>query len=236
MRKGRRDRGSLIRLTSVASVLAVALLVFATVQASDEEAVKTQQLVDNAQITFEHFVADPNMGWFRDHLDNAQGLLIVPQLIKGGFIFGGSGGSGVLLARDEKTNKWSYPAFYTMGSVTFGLQIGGEVSEIILMVMTQKGMDKMLTSSFKLGADVEVAAGPVGAGGKVATADILAFARSKGLYGGLNVEGAVIATREKLNNKYYGKSVRPLDILVRRDVRNKKADPLIKVVTKATKK
>jgi len=142
----------------------------------------------------------------------------------------------VLLARDEKTNKWSYPAFYTMGSVTFGLQIGGEVSEIILMVMTQKGMDKMLTSSFKLGADVDVAAGPVGAGGKVATADILAFARSKGLYGGLNVEGAVIATREKLNNKYYGKSVRPLDILVRRDVRNKKADPLIKVVTKATKK
>jgi len=90
--KERRDQGSLIRLTSVASVLAVALLVFATVQASDEEAVKTQQLVDNAQITFEHFVADPNMGWFRDHLDNAQGLLIVPQLIKGGFIFGGSGG------------------------------------------------------------------------------------------------------------------------------------------------
>ena len=85
-----------------------------------------------------------------------------------------------MLARDEKLDEWSYPAFYTLGGLTFGLQIGGAVDEVVLMAITLKGLDAMLTSLFKLGLAASVALGPVGAGLKGATADILAFSRSKG--------------------------------------------------------
>jgi lipid-binding SYLF domain-containing protein len=201
---------------------------------AEEDFSKPEELVSRAQTTFERFVADPDMGWFRDHVKEAKAFFIVPRLIKAGFIFGGTGGSGALVARDERTNEWSDPAFYTMGSVTFGLQIGGAADEVILMVMTPKGMDAMLSTSFKLGADASVAAGPVGTGISGATADILAFSRSKGVFGGLTIEGAVIATRDKWNTSYYGKSVTAVDITVRRDVHNPRSEGLIAAVTKAT--
>ncbi len=102
------------------------------------------------------------------------------------------------------------------------------------MVMTQKGVDSLLSSSFKLGAGVSIAVGPVGAGAKVKTADIIAFSRAKGLFGGIALEGAVIKTRDKWNSAYYGKTVRAVDILIRRDVANPHADGLREVVKKTT--
>ena len=124
------------------------------------------------------------MAWFRDNLNEAEGVLFIPTSIKGGFIIGGSGGSGVLLARN-RVHGWSYPAFYTMGSVTLGLQIGGEVAEIVHVIKSKAGRDAMLTNEFKLGADISVAAGPVGAGAKAQTADALAFSRTKSGMAGL---------------------------------------------------
>ena len=176
------------------------------------------------------------MGWFRDNVKNAKGILVVPSLVKAGFIFGGSGGHGVLLGKDEKSGKWSYPAFFTMGSATFGFAAGIEKSEVILMIMTNKGMDSMLSTSFKLGGDVSVAVGPVGAGAKAQTADVIAFSRAKGVYGGVNLEGAVISTRDSLNSAYYGKPVRTVDIVVKHDVKNSKADPLLAEVRKVAGK
>ena len=137
-----------------------------------------------------------------------------------------AGGSGVLLARDIKTGEWSYPAFYTLGSLSIGLQAGAESSEIILMVMTDRGMGSMLTSSFKLGADVTMAAGPVGVGAKAKTADIISYARAKGAFAGVSLDGAVVKTRDGLNGAYYGKTVSPTDILIRRDVSNGHAEQL----------
>jgi lipid-binding SYLF domain-containing protein len=192
-----------------------------------------QDIVDGAQVTFTDFINDPNMTWFHDHVKDAKGIFVVPQLVKAGFIFGGSGGSGVLLAQDPKTHTWSYPAFYTMGSGSFGLQAGVEAAQVVLLVMTQKGMDAMLSTKFQVGADASVAAGPVGAGAQAATADILQFSRSKGIFGGLTVEGSVIAIRDKWNNEYYGKQVLPTDILVLRKVKNAAADPLREAVAKA---
>jgi lipid-binding SYLF domain-containing protein len=151
-------------------------------------------------------------------------------------VFGASGGSGVLLARDEATAGWSYPAFYTMGSVTFGLQIGGEVSQLVLMVMTQKGLDALLSRSFKIGGDISVAAGPVGKGAKAQTADIVAFSRTKGLYGGLNVEGAVVEVRDSLNKAYYGRKVRPVEILVSGGPSNPGAEALRAAVAEGPKR
>jgi lipid-binding SYLF domain-containing protein len=189
-----------------------------------------QGLVLKSSAVFNNFMADSNMTWFRNNAHKARALFIVPQMIRGGFIVGGSGGSGVVLARDKQTGAWSYPAFYTMGSVSIGLQIGADASEIILMVMTEKGLNALLSTEFKLGADVAVAAGPVGASAKAQTADVLAFGRSKGAFGGLSIEGAVIAPRDKWNSAYYGKPVGPVDILIRRTVTNPKADALRKAM------
>lgn len=206
-----------------------------TVSASDKDYSNPQALVDQSSIVLQTFKDDPNMTWFRDNVQNAKAIFIVPQMLKAGFVIGGSGGSGALLSKDMKTGDWSYPAFYTMGSVSFGLQAGGETSEIILMIMTEKGMDSMLTSSFKLGADASVATGPVGTGVKAATTDILAFARSKGAFAGVSIEGAVISPRNKWNASYYGQPATPADITIRRMVTNPHADKLRSLLNKKDK-
>jgi lipid-binding SYLF domain-containing protein len=194
-----------------------------------------EALVDAATTAVTNFTVDPDMKWFRDNMSQAKGVLIVPQLVKGGFIFGGSGGSGVLLVKGDG-NIWSDPAFYTMGSGTVGFQIGVEVSEIILMIMTDKGVDALLTSSFKLGGDVSIAAGPIGAGAKAQTADILAFSRSKGIYGGINIEGAVLKIRKDWNHDYYGSETSPRAILIERNATNAHADELRSAVANLTVK
>ncbi len=211
-------------------ILVLLMLAFVLGACASDTEDEQQALVDNANASAKRFAADPDLAWFRDNLDDAEGVLIIPTMIKAGYIIGGSGGSGVMLVRRPET-QWSYPAFYTMGSVTFGLQIGGEVSEIVLVIMSKAGRDAMLTNEFKLGADISVAAGPVGAGAKVQTADVLAFSRTKGgLYGGLNIEGAVIATREGWNRAYYDEDARAIDILITGTASNPGADPLRETV------
>jgi lipid-binding SYLF domain-containing protein len=187
---------------------------------------KPDELVLKGEAVFKSFMADPNLGWFRDNVTNAKGIFIVPQMLRGGFFIGGSGGSGALLALDRKSGKWSYPAFYTMGSVSFGMQIGADTSEIILMVMTDKGMEAMLSTEFKIGGDVSLAAGPVGASAKAQTVDILAYGRAKGAFVGITIDGAVIAPRYEWNNSYYGKDVLLADILINQTVSNPQADNL----------
>jgi len=233
-----KERLSNMKWSALISVLLTAFLVCSAIPAWAGDDIKDPKaLVVAAQKTFQDFVADPDMTWFKNNYPKAKAVFIVPQLVKAGFVFGGSGGSGALLRNEKKYGTWSYPAFYSMGSVTFGLQIGGAVSEVILLVMTQKGMDKMLSSSFKLGADMDAAVGPVGAGTgiKGVTADIYIFSRSKGVFGGLTIEGAVIATRDKWNSAYYGREVSPADILVLHNVSNIQADSLRAALKKAAK-
>lgn len=205
-------------------VLTSFLSIAITSQANDFS--KPDELVIKSEAIFKSFQVDPNMDWFRKNLHRAKGIFIVPQMVRGGLIIGGSGGSGALLAQDYKTGEWSYPAFYTMGSVSFGLQIGADVSEIILMIMTNKGLNAMLSTEFKLGSDISIAAGPVGASAKTQTADVMAYGRSKGAFGGISVEGAVIKPRYEWNNTYYGKEVRLVDILMNSTVSNPQADNL----------
>lgn len=213
----------------------IAALAFAATPVIGHAEDKPQEIVDGAITTLNNFTADPDMSWFRDHLRDAMGVLIVPSLLKAGFVFGGSGGSGVLLSRVPDTTKWSYPAFYTLGSGSFGLQAGAEKAEVVLLVMTEKGMNAMLGNKFQLGADASVAAGPVGIGAQAATADILQFSRSKGIFGGLTMEGAIIAVRDKWNLEYYGKEVSPEDILFKHIPQSAGADPLRNAVSSATR-
>ncbi len=196
---------------------------------------RRQLTVDLATETMNTFVADPDKTWFREHIGNAKGVLILPRLVKAGFIFGGSGGNGVLLGRGAGPTDWSYPAFYSIGSVTFGLQIGGEVSNVVMLVMTQRGMDALLSTDVKLGADASVAVGPVGTGVAAQTADILLFSRDKGLFAGLTVEGSVVSPRFSFNEQYYGKPARSSDVIIVRDVSNPGADALRAAVANAVK-
>jgi SH3 domain-containing YSC84-like protein 1 len=218
--------------------LTLVLVVTAPPPAAADEALDARQLVEKSQLTLESFMADLEIEAMHDLMTKARGVFIAPQVLKGAFVVGASGGSGVFLAREEPGKPWSGPAFYTLGSVSFGLQIGGEASEVVLLAMTERGVSAMLGSTVKLGADASVAVGPVGAGASAATAalsaDMLAFSRAKGLYGGISVDGAVIAVRREWNRAYYGKDVDPADILVRQTVSTPHAAGLIAAVTKAS--
>ncbi len=195
-------------------------------------------LVDEAQVTLGNFLADSNMGWFREHIKDAKGLFIVPQFVKAALFYGGAGGSGVFVAKDEKTGEWSEPAFFTMGAASFGFQFGAQASEVILLVLTQRGVDSLLLGNFKLGADGSVAVGPVGAGVSGATtpnlsADLLSFVRAKGLFAGISLEGAALISRDEWSKAYYGKSVTPTDIVIRREVKNEHSEVLRAEIRKA---
>jgi lipid-binding SYLF domain-containing protein len=225
--------------TMILALLTAGILLASYTPAMASDRQRVQLLVGRARITLSDFMNDSNYVWLHDNIKYAKGVLIFPQVIKGGFIWGGSGGTGVFLARDERTGNWSEPAFYTVGSVTFGLQIGGEASEVVMLAMTQKAIDSMFSASFKLGGEASVALGPVGAGAKAqadvpsVTADFFTFAKSKGLYAGLNLEGAVIAVRDSLNTTYCGRDVRPADIIVRKDCSNRGADRLREALRRA---
>jgi SH3 domain-containing YSC84-like protein 1 len=222
----------------VAILLSAAMMSFPIPASSADGKTEVNQLVEKARMTLDNMVADPNLDAMVHLLKKARGVFICPALLKGAFVVGVSGGSGVFLTRGEKT--WYGPAFYTIGGASFGLQIGGQSSEVVLVAMTERGVMSLLSTSAKLGADVGVAVGPVGIGAAAATAnlsaDIISFSRAKGLYGGLSLDGAVVAVRDSLNEAYYGRTASPSDILIRHDVRNPQAEGLIQAVEKISGK
>src|SRR5262245_17998823 len=185
---------------------------------AQKEAVEARQVVERSRLSLESFAADPDMGRFKELTTTAKGIFVAPEVVRGAFVFGASGGQGLLMARGTKPGEWMGPAFYTLADISWGLQAGGDVSEVILLAMTEKGVTALLTSNVKLGANAGVAAGPVGAGAAGSTAalsaDILSYSRAKGLYAGLSLDGAVMKTRDNWNAAYYGQPVTPTDILV----------------------
>ena len=219
----------------IAVTIASALLAAVTGPGWADEALETRQLVEQAKFAVESFETDPKMGTFRDLIKRAKGVFIAPQLLKAAFVVGASGGSGVLVVRDENTGQWHGPAFYTLGGASFGLQIGADASEVIVLAMTGRGVNAMLQPSVKLGADASLTVGPVGAGAGVATenlsVDLVAFSRSKGLYGGVSLQGAVLGVRSAWNQTYYGKPLTTRDILIRGEV-NPRAAGFLAAVTK----
>jgi len=194
-----------------------------------------EALVADARTTLSNFVRDPDQTWIQDNLNRARAILIAPQVVRAGFIFGGSGGRGVLVARDGRA--WAGPAFYNLATASVGFQAGIDVSEVIVVVMTDRGFNSLLSTSFKIGGDASIAAGPVGAGARsTITADLISFTRAKGVYGGLNLDGTVVSTNVPWNDAFFGgRNLLPPDILIRRTVTSPKAAPLLADVAKATK-
>jgi lipid-binding SYLF domain-containing protein len=227
-----------VRACSMAAVVLIALVATSAQLVLADDAQDARQLVEKARLTLQEFLADPQMGpALQSLLSKARAVLIYPQVLRGAFIIGVSGGSGVLLARNMSTNQWGGPAFYTIGQASFGLQAGGDASEVVLVALTNRGISSLLATSAKLGGDASVALGPVGWGAQAATqnlsADIVSYSLSKGLYAGLSLDGAVVAVRDSLNSAYYGKVVTPTQILIQQDISNLQAAGLLEDVAKA---
>ena len=221
--------------TAAVTVAAMAATILYTAPALAQS--EQQKLVNSASKTLSNFLRDPDMTWLQNNIGRAKAVLIAPQIAKAGFIFGGSGGRAVLIAHESPAGKWGGPAFYTLATASVGFQAGVSVSENVTLVMTEKGLNSLLANSVKVGADASVAAGPIGAGAKSdIVADLVTFSRAKGVYGGLNLDGTVIAPSNDWNNAYYGKNVLPPDILIRMSAHNKQSDALLNQVAKAAKK
>jgi len=236
-RSGRNSQLSMVQGIAIACLMCFTVVNIGPRVALADDLQDALQLVEKSLLTFNAFVADKEMGpSLQAILKEAKGVLVYPQVLEGAFIFGVSGGSGTFLALDAKANVWSGPAFYTIGQVSFGLIAGGRASEVVLVALTDRGVSALLTTSAKLGADAAIALGPLGVGAEAATAnlsaDIVSYARNKGLYAGLEVNGAVVATRGALNAAYYGKEVTPTQILIQREVSNPHAKGLIEAVSK----
>ena len=214
-------------------VLALSAMVAAT-PASAQYA--QRNLVTQATITLAQFLNDPDMDWLKANFSRAKAVLIAPHVAKAGFILGGSGGRAVVVARDANTGQWVGPAFYTLATASIGFQAGVSVSEVMTLIMTEKGFHTLLSNSVKLGGDAAVAAGPIGAGAQsTLQSDFVSFSRSKGVYGGLNFDGTVITPSGDWNHAYYGKPLNAADILMRVKAHNKQAKELLNLATRAAK-
>ena len=170
------------------------------------------------------------------NMPTAKGLLIVPELVQGGFFFGAAGGRGTLLARNGGKD-WSPPAFYGMGSGSFGLQIGAKVSEMVFIIRTEKGLQAILDHKFKFGAEagmtmVAIGIGVEGASTSAMGADIVAFGSSAGLFAGASLEGSYLDADNDWNALYYGPGATTKAIVLDRRFSNPGAEPIRQYLAK----
>lgn len=204
----------------ILTLLAATLLLASTQVA---RATDQQEVVDGATIVADKIQSGAGAATnIRELLHRARGILIVPSLLKGGFILGGQGGTGVLLVRDAN-NTWSSPAFYGMAGGSLGLQIGVEVSEVALIIMSDKALEAILRNEFKVGAEAGLTLATVGAGAEASTtsnvgADIYSFSESKGLFGGVALQGAALNPKPDWDRIYYGRTIALRDIVIERKV------------------
>jgi SH3 domain-containing YSC84-like protein 1 len=194
--------------------------------------IEAQAMVDRSKTTLAIFKArmeQPNQ-LFRAQLEDAQGVLIFPQVLKGAFIFGAEGGDGVLIAKDAN-GSWGYPAFYTLAGGSFGLQIGGQAAEVILVLRSRNAVEAVVNNQGKFGGDLQLTVGTVGAGLEASTttnlgADIVGFSHAAGIYGGVSLEGAGIIRRVDFDEAYYGQGATSAGIVLEHRLSNPSADPL----------
>ena len=202
-------------------VAVLGLMLFGVLGAAEPAQANGQQrVVERARLALDSFLDDPAiLEEMRVYVQNAYAVLVVPELLKGGLVFGAEYGIGVLLVRDPATGDWGQPAFYALYGGSFGLQIGGKSSDVVFTLMNQGAVDRLIAHGIKLGADAGVAAGRLGAGIGAATTthfgeDIYVFAKNKGLFGGFSLDGSYVSAKHDWNRAYYGRPVNPREIVL----------------------
>jgi lipid-binding SYLF domain-containing protein len=191
-------------------------LAFAGLLGADDKAVDR---VQEAARVFDEVMATPDKAIPQELLAKAHCVGILPSVKKGGFIFGGRYGKGVMLCRGKEGAGWSGPSTVRVEGGSFGLQIGGTAVDIVLLVMNQRGAEKLLQSRFTIGAGATAAAGPVGRTAEAQTdalmhAEILSYSRSRGLFAGVSLQGATMRPDHSDNRRIYGKNVTPKEVLL----------------------
>jgi lipid-binding SYLF domain-containing protein len=196
-----------------------------------------QERLQKATEVFESIMAVPDKGIPQDLLERAHCVVIVPDLKKGAFIVGGQYGRGFAICRQADHSGWGAPSAVRMEGGSFGFQIGGSSTDLVMLVMNQKGMDKLAESKFTLGGDASVAAGPVGRTAAAQTdaqmeAEILAWSRSKGVFAGISLTGSTLRNDLDENKELYGKELSLKQILASNIQAPAAAAPLIARLSK----
>lgn len=194
-----------------------------------------QDLVDRATLTVQGMMTAPEGKDARGLMQRAHGALVCPRIFQAGFVLGGRGGSCVLVGRAN--GNWSYPAFYGLSSGSIGLQVGIQDSEVLFVILTDKGLQALIDNQFKIGADAGVSFATYGTGVSSSTtgefkSDIVAFSRSRGLFAGLSFDGSMISVRSDWNALYYGKPIAAQQLVIQNEGANPGAAPLRETLAK----
>jgi SH3 domain-containing YSC84-like protein 1 len=202
-------------IRSTAMAAAVVLMTGASAPLARQDSDEARRVRDAASVFGEIMGAD-DRGIPQSILSKAEGIAVFPSMVRGGFIVGGMRGRGILSSRNN--GEWSPPAFLTLTGGSFGLQIGGQAVDLILVINDRRGLENLVANQFKLGADVAVAAGPVGRDAQAATdlqlrAQILSYSRSRGLFAGVTVNGSTVRQDRDANQRFYGQPLETKQIV-----------------------
>jgi len=194
-----------------------ALMFLASPSVSGAQTNEEKRVTDSAAV-LETLVRAPDQGIPEHILERAEAIVVIPSLVKGGFIIGAQHGRGIMSVRDRETNRWSAPGFIALTGGSIGWQIGVQAVDLVLLVMNRDGVKDLLDNEFKFGANASVAAGPVGRQGEASTdaslnAQILAYSRAKGLFAGLSLEGASLRVDKDANKDFYGTTISTEDMV-----------------------
>lgn len=217
-------------------LLAATLLVAPVLTPVAALADSPQHLVDSSTLALEDIMGGAPGTQAQQFLRKARAVVICPHVFRGAFFLGGEGGGCVMVAR-ASAGSWSDPAFYTLGSASFGLQIGVQNAEVMMLIMTNDGLNALLNSQFKFGADAGLTVATIGAGvnGSMSTglkADILTISKSQGLYGGISLAGSILGADTGTDQAYYGQALDARQIVVDMEGNNPGANPLRAMLAK----
>jgi SH3 domain-containing YSC84-like protein 1 len=208
-----REKGESVKKLMLLTVL----LSLAKLGWSESKLESSTDRLDNAGRVLQEIMAAPDSGIPEEVLEHAKCVAVVPNMIKGGFVFGGQNGRGVATCRTAKG--WSAPAFFVITGGSWGLQIGIEGVDLVMIIQNEKGMQRLLASKFQLGADASAAAGPVGRHASAETnwkleTEILTYSRAKGAFAGLTVNGAAVRRDDDSMRAIYGRNVTTRSVLL----------------------
>src|SRR5262245_872277 len=192
------------------AVCTIPFLILCSALASEGDRAKLQDRLDSSATIMNEIMAAPDKGIPEEILGNAKCVAIIPSMIKAGFGIGGQYGQGVVTCRTS--SGWSAPAFYRLGGGSFGLQIGGQAVDLVMLFMNDKGMNSLLANKVKLGIDASAAAGPVGRHASADTdlvlrSEVLTYSRSRGIFAGLSLNGSWVEQNGRDTRDFYGREV-----------------------------
>jgi len=215
------------------AILALTIVSMSVFPTQKTKANDPQKLIEDAAALAKSLLTDPKWSAYRPHFRQAKGVILAPDVIRAGLVVGGSGGQCIVVARKKNVEGWSSPSFCAIGEATIGLQIGFEKLEVMLLIMNEKALTRIASGTAILGGEAGISVGLIGSTVETATtptmdfnAELLAFARGQGLYGGVTLDGGYIGPDNTYNHAYYGQKVAAKEILFQHKVNSPHANML----------